>query len=77
VKEIQFKLGECGKDFLKKHDQFIELILMNLEIPNGVIYSTPCASLDSKKEDCKDYTFDSLCGLLIREYEKLLNEGKL
>jgi hypothetical protein len=30
-----------------------------------------------KKDDGKDYTFDSLCGLLIKAQEKLLDEGKL
>ena len=33
VKELQLKLDECGKDFLKKDGQLIELVLMNLKTP--------------------------------------------
>ena len=33
--------------------------------------------LDLQKEDGKDYSFDFFYGLLIRAYEKLLDEGKL
>jgi hypothetical protein len=66
VKELQLKLGECGKDFPKKDGQLIELILMNLKTPYDVFCLTFCASWASRKEDGKDYTFDSFCGLLIR-----------
>jgi hypothetical protein len=30
VKDLQLKLGECGKDLSKKDGQLIELVLMNL-----------------------------------------------
>jgi hypothetical protein len=30
VKEMQLKLGECGKNFLNKEGKLIELILLNL-----------------------------------------------
>jgi hypothetical protein len=33
------------------------------------------ASWASRKEDGNDYTFDSLCGFLIRAHDKLLDEG--
>jgi hypothetical protein len=33
VKEMQLKLGECGKNFQKKYGQLIELVLMNLRTP--------------------------------------------
>ena len=31
IKELHLKLGECGKDFPKKDEQHIELVLMNLK----------------------------------------------
>jgi hypothetical protein len=37
VKELQLKLGECGKDFLENVDYLIELILMNLKTPYGIL----------------------------------------
>jgi hypothetical protein len=36
VKELQLKLGECGKNYQKKDEQLIELVLMNLRTPFDV-----------------------------------------
>lgn len=55
----------------------IELILMNLKTPYDVFCSTFRASWASRKEDGKDYSFETFCGLLIRAQERLLDEGKL
>jgi hypothetical protein len=33
VKELQLKLGECGKNYQKKDGKLIELVLMNLRTP--------------------------------------------
>lgn len=63
MKELQFNLGECGKDLPKKDDQLIELILTNLKTPYDVLCSIFRASQASKKEDSKDYTFNYFCGL--------------
>jgi hypothetical protein len=40
VKELQLKLGECGKNYLKKDGQLIELVLMNLRTPFDVFVLT-------------------------------------
>lgn len=50
IKELQLKLGECGKDFPKKDGQFIELILMNLKTLYYVLCLTFCASWTSKRK---------------------------
>lgn len=31
IKELQLKLGECGKEFPKNDSQLIELVLMNVK----------------------------------------------
>jgi len=50
---------------------------MSLRTPYDKLCLTFHASSSSRKEDGMDYTFDSFCGFLIREHEKLLDEGKL
>jgi hypothetical protein len=40
VKELQLKLGECGKNYQKKDGQLIELVLMNLRTPFDVFCVT-------------------------------------
>ena len=37
IKELQLKLGECGKDFLNKDGQLIELVKMNLKTPMSYV----------------------------------------
>jgi hypothetical protein len=44
VKELQLILGDCRKDFPKKHDYLIELIWINMKIPYDVFYSKFYAS---------------------------------
>jgi hypothetical protein len=77
LKRLQLKLGECGKNFQKKDGQLIELVLMNLRTPFDVLCSTFHTNCKTCKEDGKDYTFDTLCGLLINDQHRLLDEGKL
>jgi len=77
MKEIQLKLGECGKEFPKNDDKLIDLILMNLKTLYDVFCSTFHVSWDSIKMDGKDYIIDFLCGFLIGAHVNLLNEGKL
>ena len=67
MKELQLKLGECGKGFPKKDGQLIELVLMNLRTPYDVFYSSFRANWRSHKEDGKDYSLDVFCDLLIRD----------
>jgi hypothetical protein len=50
---------------------------MNLKIPFDVFCLTFCANWISKKDDGKDYSFNSFCGLLIRAQKTLFDEGKL
>jgi hypothetical protein len=40
VKELQLKLGECGKNYEKKYGKLIELVLMNLRSPFDLFIST-------------------------------------
>jgi hypothetical protein len=77
VKELQLKLGECGKNYQKKDGKLIELVLMNLRTPFDVFVSTFHTNWKAHKEDGKDYTFEALCGLLITDQHRLLEEGKL
>jgi hypothetical protein len=65
VKELHLKLGECGKNYHKTNEQFIELVLMNLSTPFDMFVSTFCTNWKAHKEDDKDYTFQALYGLLI------------
>jgi hypothetical protein len=77
VKELQLKLGECGKEFPKKEEQLTELTLMNPKTLYDVLCSTFQANWTSRKEHGKDYTFDSFSSILITALEKMLNEGKI
>jgi hypothetical protein len=44
VKELQLKLGECGKNYQKKDGQLIELVLMNLRTPFDMFVLTFCTN---------------------------------
>lgn len=77
IKELQWNWGECSKNFPKKDDHLIELILMNMNTPYDILCSTFHTSWASRKEYGKDVSFDSFCGLFIRAHEKLLDDGKL
>jgi hypothetical protein len=66
VKELQLKLGECIKNFPKKDRQLIKLILMNQKTPYDMLCSMFCAIHTYRKENGKDYSFNSSHGLLIR-----------
>ena len=77
VKELLLILGECGKNFPKKDRQRIELVLMNMRTPYDVLCSSFYTNWGSHKEDGKDYTFDVFCDLLIKDQQKLLDEGRL
>ena len=70
-------MGECGKDFLKKYAQLIELVLMNLRKPYDVLCSSFHTNWRSHKEDGNDYTSDIFCYLLIKDQQKQLGKGKL
>ena len=71
------KRGECGKTFPKKDDQLTELVPMNLRTPYDVFCSSFHTNRISHKEDGKDYTFDVFCDLLIKDQQKLFDEGNL
>ena len=77
IKEIQLKLGEGGRIFPNKDGHLIELVLMNLRTLCDVLCSSFHANWMSHKEDFKDFTFDTLCDLLIKDQHKLLDERKL
>jgi hypothetical protein len=66
-----------AKGFSKERWSTHRTDLMNLKTPYDVLCLTFHASWTSRKDDGKDYSFDSFCGLLIRAQEKLLDEGKL
>jgi hypothetical protein len=70
------KLGECGNNYQKKDGKLIELVLMNLRTPFDVFMFNIPDQLETQKYG-KDYTFDILCGLLINDQHRLLNEGNL
>jgi hypothetical protein len=70
-------LGECGKNYQKKDGQLIELVLMNLRTPFDMFISTFHTNWKAHKEDGKDYTFESFCGLLITDQHRFLEEGSL
>jgi len=55
----------------------MDLILMNLNKSYNVLCLTFHASWTTWKDDGKDYTFDPFFGLLIKEHEKFLDEGKV
>jgi hypothetical protein len=71
------KLGECGKYYHNKERLFIKLVLMNLRTPFNVFVSTFSTNWQAHKEDGKDYTFESFCGLLIIDQHRLLDEGNI
>ena len=50
---------------------------MNLRTPYDVFFSSFHTNWRSCKEDGKDYSFDVFCDLLIRDKQKLLDEGNL
>ena len=50
---------------------------MILKIPYDVFASKIHDNWTSRKKYGKDYSFDTFCGLLIRENERLFDEGKL
>ena len=77
IKELQLKLGECEKGFPKKNGQLIELVLMNVRTPYDVFCSSFYTNWRSCKDNGQDYSFDVFCDLLIRDHQKLLDEGKL
>jgi hypothetical protein len=77
VKELQFKLGKCGKNYQKKDGQLIELVLMNLRTPFDVFVSTFHTNWKECKEDGNDYTFEYFYGILIIDQHRLFGEGKL
>jgi hypothetical protein len=49
---------------------------MNLITPFNVLFSMFQTNLQECKEDRKDYSFDTLCVLLINDQHGLLDEGK-
>lgn len=71
------KSGECGDEFPKKYRQLIELILKNLRTPYNVFLYSFHINWRSHKEDGKDYTVDVFCDLLIKDQQKLFDEGNL
>ena len=77
IKELQLNLGDYGKDFPKKDGQLIDLVLMNLKTPYYFLSSSFWDYWMSHKQHGKDFTFDTLCDLLIKDQQKLLKEGKL
>lgn len=77
VKELQLRLGKCGMNFMKTDGQLIELVLMNLRTPYDMLCSSFYNNWRSCKEDRKEYTFDFLYDLLIKDQQKFLEEGKL
>ena len=50
---------------------------MKLKKPCDVLFSSFHASWISYKQDNKDFSFDVFCDLLIKDQQKLLEEGKL
>ena len=77
LKEIQLKLGKCGKGFTKNDGYLIKLVSMNLRTPYDVFFSSFCTNWQSHKLDDKDYSFDVVCDLLIRDKQKLIEEGNI
>ena len=52
-------MGECGKRFPKTDGQLIELVLMNTKTHYDVLCSSFRANWMSRKEDDKDFYFDT------------------
>jgi hypothetical protein len=77
VKEIQLKLGECGKLYQNKDGQIIKLVLMNLRTPFNMFILNFHTNWKAWKEDGKDYNFEYFFVLLIIDQHRLLAEGKL
>jgi hypothetical protein len=55
AKDLQLKLSECGKDFVKKKRSLIEMILINIKTPYDILCSTFQAIWASRKENGKSY----------------------
>ena len=70
-------MGQCGKYFLKKDEQFMEFIMINFKTSYDVLCFSFRSNQISHKKEGKDLTFDILCDLLIKEQEKLLEEGNI
>jgi hypothetical protein len=43
----------------------MDMVFMNLRMPFDMLISTFHTNLKEQKEDFKDYTFESFCGILI------------
>ena len=72
------KLGEYGNfNFMKEDGKLIELVLVNLKTPYDVLCSSFCGNWMSHKGYRKGSSFGTLCDLLIKDQQKLLDEGKL
>ena len=50
---------------------------MSLKPTYELFFSTFHINWSSKREDDKDYTFDYLCNLMARAWERLFEEGNL
>jgi hypothetical protein len=68
-------LGECGKNHQKKDGKLIEMVLMNLRTLFDVFMMFFHTNWKTRKEYGKDYTFEDLCGFLITDQHRLLEEG--
>jgi hypothetical protein len=77
VKEMQLKLGECGKNYQKKDGKLVKMVLMNLRTQFNVFVSTFRINWQECKEYGKDYTFESFCSLLITDQHRLFDEFKI
>jgi hypothetical protein len=71
------KLGECGKNFQNKYGQLIQMVLMNTRTLFDVFCSTFHINWKKHEEYGNKYTFDTLCGLLINDQKRLLEERNL
>ena len=70
-------MGDRDRYFSKKDGQLIELVLMNLKTPYDVFFSFFWDDWMSHKQDGKDFNFDALCDLFIKDHHKFVEEGKL
>jgi hypothetical protein len=77
VKDIQLKLGECGKKYYKNDGKLIELVLMNLRTPFNMFISNFHTNYQECNIDGKDYTIEDLCCILITGQYILLEQGNI
>jgi len=63
--------------FPNKECQLIEMISLNFKTPYDVLCFTFYENSASRKEDVKDYTFDSFCDLFIRTLENFLDKDEI